>query len=140
MAGVLATTSPDNDPNVADAAFYVVATVVVFWLAHAWALTLGHRAAGSHPSRRELRHGLAREWPLVQSAVLPLAAMALASLAGASDESAIDIALWTCVAVLVGWGVVIARREQASRWRTIGTALACGALGAVMIALNALVH
>jgi len=140
VAGVLATTSPDSDPHAGETAFYVIATVLVFWLAHAWALTLGHRAAGSSHGRRRVRHGLAREWPLVQSAVLPLAALGLASLLGASDESAIDIALWTCIAVLAGWGIAIGRREEASRWRTARIAAGCAALGMVMVALKTIAH
>lgn len=139
VAGVLAATEYDDDPEVLETGAYALATVVVFWLAHAWAQTLGRRLVGVGPSRGKLRHSLARDWPLVQSALPPLAAMAIAALLGASDETAIEIAFWVCVVSLAAWGAVVARREQASIARTIITAAGCGALGLVLVVLKELV-
>jgi hypothetical protein len=139
VAGVLAAAEYDDKPDVLETGAYALATVVVFWLAHAWAQTLGRRLVGVGPSGRTLRHSLARDWPLVQSAAPPLAAMALAALVGASDETAIDIAFWVCVASLTAWGAVVARREEASIARTITTAAGCGALGLVLVLLKEVV-
>lgn len=139
VAGVLAATEYDDHPEALETGVYAVATVAVFWLAHAWAQTLGRRLVGVGPSGRTLRHSLARDWPLVQSAIPPLAAMALAGLFGASDETAIDIGFWVCVASLAAWGAFVARREQASVAGTVFTALGCGALGLLLVVLKELV-
>ena len=139
VAGVLAATEYEDEPEAVQTGVYAFATVVVFWLAHAWAQTLGRRVVGIAPWGRSLRHSLVRDWPLVESAIAPLAAMAVALLFGASDETAIDIGFWICVASLGAWGAIVAHREQASRARTAMTALGCAALGLLLVALKELV-
>ena len=139
VAGVLAASEYDDQPEAFDTGIYALATVFVFWLAHAWAQPLGRRIVGVGPPGRALRHSLARDWPLVQSALPPLAAMALAGLFGASDQTAIDIAFWVCVASLGVWGAITARREEASAARTVMAALGCAALGLLLVVLKELV-
>lgn len=139
VAGVLAATEYDDQPEAFETGVYALATVFVFWLAHAWAQTLGRRIIGVGPPGRALRHSLARDWPLVQSAFPPLAAMALAGLFGASDSTAIDIGFWICVASLGAWGAVTAHREGASSARTVAAAAGCGALGLLLVLLKELV-
>ena len=139
VAGVLAASEYDDQPEAFDTGTYALATVMVFWVAHAWAQTLGRRIVGVGPSGRALRHSLARDWPLVQSALPPLAAMALAGVFGASDQTAIDIGFWVCVASLGVWGGITARREDASPARTVMTALGCAALGLLLVLLKELV-
>ncbi len=139
VAGVLATTEGDEDPDALETAVYAVATVFVFYLAHAWAQTLGRRLVGVGPAERALRHSLARDWPLVQSALPPLGAMAIAALFGASDSTAIDIGFWVCVVSLGAWGAVVAHREEASTGRVVITALGCGGLGLLLVFLKELV-
>jgi hypothetical protein len=139
VAGVLAATEFDEAPQPLETGVYALATVGVFWLAHAWAQTMGRRIVGVGPSGRALRHSLARDWPLVQSALPPLAAMALAKLVGASDGTAIDVAFWVCVASLGTWGAIVARREEASAARTLMAAAGCAVLGLLLIVLKELV-
>lgn len=139
VAGVLATTEGDEDPDALETALYALATVFVFYLAHAWAQTLGRRLVGVGPPEGALRHSLARDWPLVQSALPPLGAIALAALFGASDSTAIEIAFWVCVVSLGAWGAVVAHREEASTGRVIITALGCGGLGLLLVLLKELV-
>jgi hypothetical protein len=139
VAGVLASSEYDDHPEALDTGSYALATVIVFWLAHAWAQTLGRRIVGRGSTTQALRHSLARDWPLVQSALPPLAAMALAMLFGAADETAIDIAFWVCVASLGAWGAVVAHREQASAARTLTTAMGCALLGLLLVGLKELV-
>lgn len=139
VAGVLAATDYDEQPEAFETGLYALATVGVFWLAHAWAQTLGRRIIGVGPPGRALRHSLARDWPLVQSALPPLGAMAVAGLFGASDSTAIDVGFWVCVASLGFWGAITARREGASAARTVFAAAGCGALGLLLVLLKELV-
>jgi hypothetical protein len=139
VAGVLAATEYDEQPEALDTGIYALCTVVVLWVAHAWAQTLGRRMVGGGPLRHALRHSLVRDWALVQSALPALAAMALAGLLGASDETAINIGFWVCVASLGAWGAIVAQREHASTARTVTAALGCAMLGLVLVALKELV-
>ena len=137
-AGVLAVAAADKDPSALDAAWYALATVIVFWLAHGWAYGLGLRAAGRR--KRHLLHGLRHELPVLEAVLPPLVALALARLFGAGHETAITIAAWVCVAELGILGADVARREQEPLVGIVVTALGCATLGLAMIALKAIVH
>jgi hypothetical protein len=117
---------------------YVLATVVVFWIAHAWGHVLGFRAAGVQ-GQGALKC-LGDQLPIVEAVVAPLGALAIAGFAGASDEDAIDVAIWVCVGQLALLGVGVGRREGQPPHRIALTAAGCAALGVVMVALKAIVH
>ena len=140
VGGVLAATTLDARPSAIVAGAYALATVVVFWFAHAWARSLGRRATGLRALYVSTAESLAHDWPLVQAAFPPFAAIAAARLLGASHETAIDVGMWTCVALLAGWGAVIARREGASALGIAARAAACLLLGMVLVLLKALLH
>jgi hypothetical protein len=139
VAGVLGASEYDKQPEALDTGLYAVSTVIVLWVAHSWAQTLGRRLVGGGGLGKALRHSLGRDWPLVQSVLPPLGAMALAGLFGASDETAISIGFWVCLAALCAWGAAIAHRERASAGRTVGAALGSGLLGLLLVALKELV-
>jgi hypothetical protein len=139
VAGVLAATEYDEKPEALETGVYALSTVLVLWVAHAWAQTLGRSLVGGGRLRHALRRSLARDWPLVQSALVPLAAMALAALLGASDETAITIAFWVCVVSLGAWGAIVAQRQRASATRTVTVALGCALLGLLLVGLKELV-
>lgn len=140
VAGLLAATGPDDDPEVWPTALWVLITVVVFWLAHSWSLFMARRATGLAVPGGGLGQSLARHWPLVQSAFPPLVVMFVAVLLGADDERAILLAAWACVLLLAGWGIVVARQEHESPLRIALTSLGCAALGALMVVLKILIH
>ena len=137
VAGLLAATGPDESPEVFETAVWVVATVLVFWLAHSYALHMGRRAVGITGN---LRQSLTRNWPLVQSCFLPLLVMFVADALGEEDENAILIAGWVCVVQLGVWGLIIGRREHTSWHRVVLTTAGCAGLGALMIVLKIIIH
>lgn len=138
VAGLLAATGPDDDPEIWPTALWVLVTVVVFWLAHAWARSMSLRVTGLPPGR--LTTALKHHWPLVQAAFPPLAVMLIASLLGADDETAILLAAWSCVLLLAGWGLAVGRQEHESVVRIALTSLGCAAFGALMVVLKIVVH
>lgn len=137
VAAVLATGGADEVPDAPATVAYAAITAGVFWLAHAWAHTLGHKAAGGGWAFGD---HLRRDWPLVEAGVMPLGVVLLALLVGSGDEDAIEIGLWTSVALLAGWGAYAARRDGSSLGLTIVAAAGCGALGLLLILLKALLH
>jgi hypothetical protein len=139
VAGLLAATGPDDDPEVWPTALWVTVTMVVFWLAHSWSLSVARRATGVETARG-LRHAFAHHWPLLQAALPPLAVMLLAAALGASDDTAILIAALSCVLLLGGWGILVGRQEQKSVARIALTSVGCAALGALMVVLKVVIH
>ena len=137
-AGVLAVSGGADAMEAVDAGIYLLATVAAFWLAHAWGHALGLRAAGHEV--HGLWPSLLDQLPVLQAVVTPLGALAFAKLAGASDQSAINVAIWACVGALALLGAGVARREGLPPHRVARTAFACGAIGLVMVALKAVVH
>jgi hypothetical protein len=140
VAGLLAATGADEDPEVWPTALWVFVTVVVFWLAHAWSQSIARRATGMTARPHAFRSSLSHHWPLVQSAFPPIAVMFVAVLLGASDETAILLATYSCVVLLAGWGVAVGRQEHDSLGRIALTAAGCAALGAVMVVLKIAIH
>ena len=140
VAGLLASTGPDDDPEVWPTALWVTVTVVVFWLAHSWSLSIARRATGVEEERRGLRQTLAHHWPLVQAAFPPLAVMFIAAALGASDETAITLATVSCVVLLAGWGIIVGRQEHESVARIALTSVGCASLGALMVLLKVVIH
>jgi hypothetical protein len=119
----------------------VLATSFVFWLAHVWAAATSARVeAGRRLPPRAVAEIAAHEWPMVESAVLPLVPIALAWAGLCSDATGIDLALAVAVLQLVGWGLVVGRRTY-ERWPAVLlSGVVNGALGVLLVVLKALVH
>jgi hypothetical protein len=117
------------------------ASMVVFWLAHAWSEVVGeHIAAGSSFGRRRIPTIARREWPLVEAAAVPTLFLALAWAGVWSRETGAALALVSAVVQITGWGFVAGLRSG-------GTLLSAGLLGAVqgalgvaLLALERLIH
>lgn len=119
----------------------VVSTAFVFWLAHTWAAGTAERvASGGHLSRRRMAEIARHEWPMVESALLPLLPIALAAAGAWSDQTGTDVALAIVVAQLFAWGLVVGRRTY-DRWpAALLSGVVHGAFGVLLVLLKALVH
>lgn len=138
---ILAVWSVEPDPDATEVLESLAGTVVIFWLAHAYAAISEDMIRNRRrPTRGELRTIVSHEWPLVEVAVLPALIVGLAVVDAVSTETAIAIALYVCLAELAATGFV-------SAWRTGTRGLAVVALGGVsvvlgvaIVALKALIH
>jgi hypothetical protein len=118
----------------------VVVTLLVYWLAEEYAELLGEQAAGGKlPSRAYVRGALAATWPMVSASFLPLLALVLARLAGASASVAANIGLAAAIMLLTAHGWLAGRAAKLRGWRLLFAASVAAALGLVMIALKDLV-
>jgi hypothetical protein len=95
-------------------AVLLVATGLVFWLAHAYAMFVGDRISHTMLDRAEIRRVARHEWPLLQAALPPAAAALLVGLLGGSDAAAGWVALLVAIAAQVSWATVATRRSGAS--------------------------
>jgi hypothetical protein len=115
----------------------VEVTVIVFWLAHVYADALGKSLASSEKfTFAGVRRIAARQWPLLQAAIVP----SLALLAGCVDliatRTAYLIAIGYGVAALVWWGLLFARKEQLGRGATIAVVVVNVSFGLCIVALK----
>jgi len=118
----------------------VVITLLVYWLAEEYAELLGEQAAGGRlPSRAYVREALAATWPMVSASFLPLLALVLARLAGASASVAANVGLVAAIVLLTAHGWLAARAAKLHGWRLLFAVSIAAALGLVMIALKDLV-
>jgi hypothetical protein len=138
--GVLAAESGHHSTT-ADIGSYMVLTVAVFWVAHAYAVVLAEpitdAEAGRHVLAR-IRSSLAEEWGTVGGTLLMLLTLVVCRIVGVSLPTAITLAIWVGVVELVGWGVVAARRGGLRGGRVALYAAGAGAIGIVEILLKTL--
>ena len=118
----------------------VVVTLLVYWIAEEYAEVLGeHTTGGRLPSRAYIQGSLVSSWPMVSASYLPLLAVVLATVAGASTLTAANVGLVVAVLLLTVHGWLAARSAQLQGRRLlVATSIAAG-LGLVMILLKDLV-
>ena len=118
----------------------VVVTLLVYWLAEEYAEVVGEQVEGGRlPSRASVRRALAATWPMVTASYVPLLALVLAWLAGASDLTAANVGLVAAVILLTLHGWLAARAAQLRGWPLFFATATAAALGIVMILLKDLV-
>jgi hypothetical protein len=118
----------------AELVLLLLLTGVVFWIAHVHAQLFGARLAGRKAlDRGTVLRACRDEWPIVNAAVPPAAAVALSPLLGLDVKGALWLALSVAVAGQVGWSVAAARRAGAPRRLMAVTALVNLVLGLLII-------
>jgi hypothetical protein len=136
-ASVLAAAYEDTALEIALGVFF---TLLVYWLAERWSELVGSHLRGepfdwAH-ARRVFMHG----WPMVQASYVPMLALIIARLLGASVDAAVNFALLTTILVLIGLGALAARRAGLPPVGLVASAIFNGLLGAVLILLKSLLH
>lgn len=125
----------------AELVLLLLLTSLVFWIAHVHAELFGARLARRPPDRREILRACRDEWPIVEAAVPPAAAIALSPLLGLDVRGALWLALSVAVAGQVGWSVAAAHRVGASRRLVATTATVNVLLGLLIVVVKiALTH
>jgi hypothetical protein len=119
----------------------VVATMLVFWLAHVYAEAVSRGLeARRHLGWAEIGGLASSEWPLVQAAIPTAIVLALGAIGALSTETAVDIAIAVGVVALFAWGLAIGRASGASWIPALFGAAISGCFGLAVVGLNALVH
>lgn len=141
LAGsVVAGTSPGKSPSPALALMVVLlATGLVFWLAHVYALIVGDHVRGGSKGWAEIRAVGRAEWPLVKAAVPPAAVAGAGWLAGLADGTTAWLCLLVAVLGQMGWAMVAAARIGASARYIVTSGMVNLLLGLIIMALKAVV-
>jgi hypothetical protein len=143
VAAALVAGEDDADVGIGYIIGTVLATLVVYWLAHVYADLLApddHAENPGHPTRHEIAIALVDEWGHVAGGLGPVATLLIAHLAGASVELAVDLALGVAVAELAWWGVLSARKAELHGGWVLLYALLAALLGGLIVVLKVVFH
>jgi hypothetical protein len=119
----------------------VVVTLLVYWLAEEYAEILGEQAekGGTLPGWTYIRNALAATWPMVSSSYLPLLALVVARVAGASALTAANVGLVAAILLLIVHAWSAGRAARLRGWQLLAATSIAAGLGLVMILLKDLV-
>ncbi|MFK0048464.1 hypothetical protein ACIQU4_31125 [Streptomyces sp. NPDC090741] len=115
----------------------LIVTGLVFWATHVYAQLAGERLVGEPWSRREIRRVAVHEWPIVEAAALPAAAVALSGVLGLDYVWTAWLAMGVAVAQQVVWACVGAVRAGATRGQLAAEGIVNLVLGLVLVATKA---
>lgn len=137
-ASVIASADPIEPLH--DVVWAVLVTLIVYWLSERWSEVLASNLRGEPITRRRIAEVFGHGWPMVQASYTPLVVLGVSWALGASNETALNLALAFCVATLAALGVLAGRRAGLSRWAVVGSGAFTAALGFVLILLKAFLH
>jgi hypothetical protein len=116
-------------------AFLLLASGVVFWIAHVYAATVAGRHGGWHTG--SVRAGMLHEWPVAFAAVPPAIAAAVSGLIPAVTPTA---GAWVALLVAIGeqqlWGYAAIRHARLTGRDLTRTMLLNVLMGVVVVALK----
>jgi hypothetical protein len=133
--------SEDDDYSTTEIAVSVLATGLVFWLAHVYASLLAARyAARRRLTRSEIGAEFYAEWPVVQAFFPPAFVLLLGTIGLLDHDTAISLAIAAGVAAMVLWSLAIGLQERMSTLALAGMALLNALFGGAVVLLKVLVH
>lgn len=118
----------------------ILGTVIVYWLAHLHAVTIGRAINHRHHPFAAFEHALAETWPIAGASVVPLGVLLLSALLGAQLKTAAWIAIIATIALLTAYSYVAGARGGLGMWGRIGSAFAGLALGLLVVLLKVSLH
>jgi hypothetical protein len=140
IGALLAAESGEHESYLDTLASAAIAAAL-YWVAHAYAELLGQRLAERERlGASALARALAHDWAIMRGAALPLLAIVVAWVAGASQQTAVIAALWSAIASVVAFELLAGVRAQASARELVFDAGVGAAMGLTVLALKIVLH
>ena len=118
----------------------VLVTLLVYWAAEAYAELLSEQIHAGHlPTQGQVRASLAAIWPMVSASYVPLLALLVARVLGATTKTAATLALVVAIGLLLVHGWAAGRAARLHGLRLLAVTLIAGGFGVVMILLKLVV-
>jgi hypothetical protein len=119
----------------------MIATLVVYWLAHVYTSTVRERSPGSGtPLYRMLRHTGKQEATILLGGLPAVAVTTALALAGVTLWPTVLSVLATAIIMLVAEGATAAFRAGMRGWHLAAEAASAAVLGAILAALLVALH
>jgi hypothetical protein len=124
-----------------DKAGSTLLALAIYWLAHSYSTVLGRRL--EHRQKLTLgglRQALEHDWGIVRGGSIPLLAILVCWALGASQTTAVNVAVWVAVATLIAFELMAGLRAKATP-RELALESGVGiAMGLAILALKMLAH
>ncbi|MDF5752166.1 hypothetical protein [Spongiactinospora sp. TRM90649] len=138
-ASVVAGTSPgQNPPSGLVTGVLLLATGLVFWIAHVYSGLVGERRHRTRLSWAQARTVGARERPLLQAALPPAVAAVTAWALGLSGSTSAWLALATALTAQVAWAALAAVKARESTGIVVVAAVGNLVIGLILVLLKVL--
>ncbi|QNN53450.1 hypothetical protein [Nocardioides mesophilus] len=118
----------------------IFGTVLIYWLAHLHARTLGSSVAHGHHPLVALRSAVRETWPIAGASVLPILVLLVAEIAGASLRTAAWVALIATIALLTGYSYLAGARSGLGTWGRAASAAVGAGIGILVALLKVALH
>jgi hypothetical protein len=139
--GALMAAESGRHESYVDAIGSALVATLLYWLAHAYADLLGRRlATGDRLTAGALGRALAHDWAIVRGAALPLLALVIAGIAGASQEAGVTAALRTAVVTVVVFEVIAGLRAKSTPGELLLKASVGVTMGLAILALKGILR
>jgi hypothetical protein len=140
IGAVLATESARRETLLETVGATLVA-LLLYWLAHAYAETLGDRLDRQTPlSAAGIARSLVRDRAIIRGAALPILVLLIVSALGASLSTSVLLAVWTSAATILAFEVLAGIRAQLKGTELIVQVCAGAVMGLAIIAVRTLLH
>lgn len=126
--------------STAELSIAIFGTVLIYWLAHLHARTLGASVTQGHHPLVALRLALLETWPIAGASVLPILILFLAEIAGASLPTAAWVALIATIALLTAYSYLAGVRSGLGTWGRVGSAAVGAGIGILVALLKVALH
>jgi hypothetical protein len=119
----------------------VALTMVLYWIAHAYATSAADRIRDeTHLTVKGFADALVHQVPILGGAVVPLLALVIFGIAGATLSTAVTAAIWTAAAVIAAIETTAAMRAGA-KGGELAVQIGVGVgLGLLVIAIKVVLH
>jgi hypothetical protein len=130
----------DHVDSVAELSRAILGAVLVYWLAHLHAVTIGSTLTHRHHPLAAFRHALGETWPIAGASVVPVGVLVLTSLGGAGLATAAWAALIAAIALLALYSYLAGARGGLDTWGRVASGVAGAALGLFVASLKVALH
>lgn len=126
--------------STAELSVAIFGTVLIYWLAHLHARTLGASVTHGHHPLVALRLALLETWPIAGASLLPILILFFAEIAGASLRTAAWIALIATIALLTAYSYLAGARSGLGTWGRVASAAIGAGIGVLVALLKVALH
>jgi len=117
-----------------------VGTLLVFWLAHVYAMALARHLQGARLHWSAISHAMAEERPMLEAPIPSLVVLLLGAVGVLDDRLAVTVALLVGVGQLVGWGIAYARSQDWGWPMALAAGVVNGMFGLAVVILEVALH